>query len=205
MLKMQPELTEAMEINHFQAHLMKEALHRFRNINATNNRIVEDVLIVFRWKYVKFESRAAAEQKYQRLTIDPNTKCISDFLEESSEYAERAFAYNAQQMINSFLYAELPPHLKLSNNLAYLEKRHVGPDGSSSGKSTRISWHRIRRRTPHNDSNGIKEQRKKTVFPKTSYLCCKKLGHLTKDCRRKVRKEQEQKQYPTHKVEIFTP
>ena len=37
MLKMQPEMTEAMKINHFYAHLRKEALQTFRNISALNN------------------------------------------------------------------------------------------------------------------------------------------------------------------------
>ena len=36
MLKMQPEMTEAMKINHFHAHLRKEALQTFRNISAIN-------------------------------------------------------------------------------------------------------------------------------------------------------------------------
>ena len=47
MLKMQPEMTEAMKIKHFQAHLRKEALQTFRNISASNKRTLDDVLIVF--------------------------------------------------------------------------------------------------------------------------------------------------------------
>ena len=50
MLKLQPEMTEAMKINHFHAHLRKEALQTFRNINATNMKTLDDVLIVFRRK-----------------------------------------------------------------------------------------------------------------------------------------------------------
>ena len=52
MLKMQPEMTEAMKINHFHAHLRKEALQTFRNISALNKKTLDDVLIVFRRKYV---------------------------------------------------------------------------------------------------------------------------------------------------------
>ena len=47
MLKMQPEMTEAMKINHFHAHLRKEALQTFRNISAINKKTLDDVLIVF--------------------------------------------------------------------------------------------------------------------------------------------------------------
>ena len=42
-------------------------------------------------------------------------------MDELNEYAERAFGDNAQQMIDSLLYAKLPPHLKRSLNIAYLE------------------------------------------------------------------------------------
>ena len=47
MLKMQPEMTEAMKINHSHAHLRKEALQTFRNISAVNMKTLDDVLIVF--------------------------------------------------------------------------------------------------------------------------------------------------------------
>ena len=52
---------------------------------------------------------------------NPNSKALSDFLEKLSECAERAFGDNAQHMIDSLLYAKLPPHLKRPLNLAYLE------------------------------------------------------------------------------------
>ena len=76
---------------------------------------------MFRRKYVKPESQATAKHKWHKLTFDPNTKSLSDFLEELNECAERAFGDNAQRMIDSLLYAKLPPHLKRSLNLAYLE------------------------------------------------------------------------------------
>ena len=120
-LKRPPEMTEAMKINHFHAHLRKEALQTFRSISATNKKTLDDVLIVFRRKYVNPESQATAKHKWHKLTFDPNTKSLSDFLEELNECAERAFGDNAQHMIDSLLYAKLPPHLKRSLNLAYLE------------------------------------------------------------------------------------
>ena len=111
-LQMQPEMTEAMKINHFHAHLRKEALQTFRKIGALNKKTLDDVLIVFRRKNVKPESQATAKHKWHKLTFDPNTKSLPDFLEELNEYAERAFGDNAQHMIDSLLYAKLPPHLK---------------------------------------------------------------------------------------------
>ena len=79
------------------------------------------MIIVFRRKYVKPESQATAKHKWHKLTFDPNTKSLSDFIEELNECAERAFGDNAQHKIDSLLYAKLLPDLKRSLNLAYLE------------------------------------------------------------------------------------
>ena len=122
MLKMQPEMTEAMKINHFHAHLRKDALQIFRKISASNKKTLEDVLIVLRRKYVKPWKQATAKHKWHKLTFDPNTKSLSDFLEELNECAESSFGGNARHIINSLLYALLSPHLKRSLNLAFLEK-----------------------------------------------------------------------------------
>ena len=79
MLKMQPEMTEAMKIIHFHAHLRKEALQTFRNISTLNKKTLDDVLIVFRRKNVKPESQATAKHKWHKLTFHPNTKSLPDF------------------------------------------------------------------------------------------------------------------------------
>ena len=78
MLKMQPEMTEAMKIN-LSCRFKKEALQTFRNISASNKKTLDDVLIVFRRKYVKPESRATAKHKWHELTFDHNTEPLSDF------------------------------------------------------------------------------------------------------------------------------
>ena len=76
------------------------------------------MLSVLRREYVKPESQATAKHKWHKLTFDPNTKSLSDFLEELNECAERAFGDNAQHMIDSLLYAKLPPHFNWSLSLA---------------------------------------------------------------------------------------
>ena len=90
----------------------KKALQTFRNISASNNRTPDDVVIVFLQKYVKPEPQATAKHKWHKLTFDPNTKSLSDLLEQLKECAERAFGDNTQHLIDSVLYAKLPPHLK---------------------------------------------------------------------------------------------
>ena len=110
-----------MKINHFHSLLRKGALQTFRNINSINRQTLEDVLIIFRRKYVKPESQATAKHKWHRLTFDPTTMKLPDFLEELNQGAEKAFGENAKNMIDSLLYAKLPPKLKRSVNMARLE------------------------------------------------------------------------------------
>ena len=198
MLKMQPEMTEAMRINHFHAHLRKEALQTFRNMSASNKKTLDYVLIVFRRKYVKPESQATAKHKWQKLTFDPNTESLPEFLEELNECAERAFGENTQHMIDSLLYAKLPPHLKQSLNLAYLEngtydqtvahlERELELNGlENDGELTIPTMTAV----PPNDNQLNTEQ--------TKVVChyCKKPGHFIRDGRKRMRKEQEQRNDP---------
>ena len=198
MLKMQPEMTEAMKINHLHAHLRKEALQTFRKISASNKKTLDDVLIVFRRKYVKPESKATAKHKWYKLTFDPNTKSLPDILEELNECAERAFGENAQHMIDSLLYAILAPLLKRSLNLAYLEngtydqivahlERELDLSGlENDGELTIPTMIAI----PPNENQQNTEQ------TKTVCHYCKKPGHVVRDCRKRIRKEQKQRNDP---------
>ena len=140
MLKKQPETTEAVEMDKFYALLRKEALKIFRNMNATNKRTVEDVPIVVCRKHLKLESRATDKHDWHKLTFELNTKSLSDSREELYEYAEQAFGDQAQHLIDIFLYARIPTHLKRSIKLAYIEKctyeqivAHLGRELEISG------------------------------------------------------------------------
>ena len=120
MIKMQPDMTEAMKINHFHSLLRINALETFRNINTAKRQTLEDVLAVFRRKYVKPESQATAKHKWHKLVFDPNTMKLPDFLEELNQGADKAFGEHVQAMIDSLLYAKLPRKLKRSVNMARL-------------------------------------------------------------------------------------
>ena len=189
-------MTEAMKIN----HLRKEALQTFRSISALNKKTLDDVLIVFRRKYVKPESQATAKHKWHKLTFDPNTKSLPNFLEELNECAEKAFGDNAQHMIDSLLYAKLPPHLKRSLNLAYLEngtydqivahlERELELSSLENDGELKIP---LMAAVPPNDNQQNTEQ--------TKVVChyCKKPGHVIRDCRKRMKKEQEQRNHPSN-------
>ena len=137
-----------------------------------------------------------------QIQIRSHTKSLSEFLEELYECAERTFGDDAEHMIDSLLYAKLPPHLKRSLNLAYLEngtydqidahlERELELSGlENDGELTIPTMTAI----PPNDNQQNTEQYK--------IVCryCKKTrkpGHVIIDCRKILKKEQEQRNDPS--------
>ena len=202
-LRMQPNLTEDMKINHFHAHLRGLALKTFKNIQRTPTTTLEDILKVFRRKYVKPESSASAKHRFNRLSFDPEHQKLPDFLEELQESAEKAFGENAHQMIENLLYAKMPPHLKKSINHAYLENgtyeqivKHLEREMELNGleadeplvktQMTVTKKEQITEKTNKKPNDKTKKQTPKTVPDKTlkNDQCryCKETGHMMADC-----------------------
>ena len=202
-LRMQPNLTEEMKINHFHAHLRGLALKTFKNIQRTPSTTLEDILKVFRRKYVKPESSASAKHRFNRLFFDPENQKLPDCLEELQESAEKAFGDNAHQMIENLLYAKMPPHLKKSINQAYLENgtydqivKHLeremelnGLEADETSVKTQMTVTKKEQNTekPTKKQNEkSKAQTPKTVPNKTlkNDQCryCKETGHMMADC-----------------------
>ena len=200
MIKMQPEMTETMKINHFHSLLRKNALQTFRNINSANRQTLEDVLAVFRRKYVKPESQATAKHKWHKLVFDPNTMKLPDFLEELNQGAEKAFGENAQAMIDSLLYAKLPPKLKRSVNKARLEnasyeeivthlERELEINGLEGGDDITVPTMSTAP-TATRPGTGLLSS---GIDPNVTCNYCKKPGHVEDDCRKLKRKEEQRR------------
>ena len=202
-LRMQPNLTEDMKINHFHAHLRGLALKTFKNIQRTPNTTLEDILKVFRRKYVKPESSASAKHRFNRLSFDPEHQKLPDFLEELQESAEKAFGENAHQMIENLLYAKMPPHLKKSINQAYLENgtydqivKHLEREMELNGLEADEPLVKTQMSATKKEQNAEKTNKKqnekaKTQTPKTvpnktlkNDQCryCKETGHMMAEC-----------------------
>ena len=64
---------------------------------------------------------ATAKHKFQRLVFNPTNQKLIDFLDELQNLAKDAFGVAAQAIIEQFIYAKMPPHLKKSINQAHLE------------------------------------------------------------------------------------
>ena len=82
---------------------------------------MEENLTVFRRKYLKPQSLASAKHKFQRLVFNPANQKLIDFLDELQKLAKDAFGVAAQEVIEQFIYANMPSHLKESISLAHLE------------------------------------------------------------------------------------
>ena len=200
MIKMQPDMTETMRINHFHSLLQKNALQTFRNINTANRQTLEDILAVFRRKYVKAESQATAKHKWHRLVFDPNTMKLPDFLEELNQGAEKALGENAQSMIDSLLYAKLPPKLKRSVNMARLEnatyeeivtplERELELNGLEEGDDIPVPTMSTAP-TATRPGTGLLSS---GIDPNVTCNYCKKPGHVKDDCRKLKRKAEQRR------------
>ena len=64
---------------------------------------------------------ATAKYKFKRLVFNPANQKLIDFLDELQKLAKDAFGVAAQAIIEQFIYAKMPPHLKKSINQAHLE------------------------------------------------------------------------------------
>ena len=200
MIKMQPDMTETMKINHFHSLLRRNALQTFRNINSANRQTLEDILAIFRRKYVKPESQATAKHKWHKLVFDPNTMKLPNFLKELNQEAEKAFGEHAQAMIDSLLYAKLPPKLKRSVNMARLEnaayeeivthlERELELNGLEEGDDIHVPTMSTAP-TATRPGTGLLSS---GIDPNITCNYCKKPGHVKDDCRKLKRKEEQRR------------
>ena len=191
-LKIHNQLTEEDKINYFHSLMRGDALQTFKNIPSPNRENLVEILNVFRRKYVKPQSMATAKHKFQRLVFNPTNQKLIDFLDELQKLAKDAFGVAAQAIIEQFIYAKMPPHLKKSINQAHLE----------NGTYEQIVSH-LERELELNGLEAPDEMQINTVMqqdtrqnsekPKPTCHHCKKPGHYRNQCRQLKRgKDQAQ-------------
>ena len=120
-LKVHNQLTEEDEVKYFHSLMRGDALQTFKNISSPNRENLAEILTVFRRKYVKPQSMATAKHNFQQLVFNPANQKLIDFLDELQKLAKDAFGVASQAIIDQFIYAKMPPHLKKSINQAHLE------------------------------------------------------------------------------------
>ena len=189
-LKIHNQLTEEDRINYFHSLMRGDALQTFKNINGPTRENLGEILAVFRRKYVKPKSMATAKHKFQKLVFNPANQKLVDFLDELQKLAKDAFGIAAHAIIEQFIYAKLPPHLKKSINQAHLEngtyeqivthlERELELNGLEAPDELQINT------VSHNTVNANAERTKPTCH------YCKKRGHYKNQCRL-LKKQQDQ-------------
>ena len=159
-----------------------DALQTFKNITSPNRENLGEILTVFRRKYVKPQSIATAKYKFQQLVFNPANQKLIDFLDELQKLAKDAFGAAAQAIIEQFINAKVPPHLKKSINQAHLEngtyeqivshlERELELNGLEAPDEMTIDT--VRQQAPQQNFNK----------PKPTCHHCKKPGHYQNQCR----------------------
>ena len=187
-LKIQYQLTEEDKINYFHSLMRGDALQTFKNITTLSRENLAEILTVFRRKYVKPQSMATAKHKFERLVFNPANQKVIDFLDELQKLAKDAFGVAAQAIMEQFIYAKMPPHLKKSINQAHLE----------NGTYEQIVTH-LERELELNGLEAPDEMQLNTVTqqdtqhnsekPKPTCHHCKKPGHYRNQCRQLKREK----------------
>ena len=189
-LKIHNHLTEDYRINYFHSLMRGDALQTFKNINGPTRENLGEILAVFRRKYVKTQSMATAKHKFQKLVFNPANQKLVDFLDELQKLARDAFGKAAHAIIEQFIYAKMPPHLRKSINQAHLE------NGAYEQIVTHLEWELELKGLEAPDElpiNNRSQQRTNTNADRPKPTChrCKRPGHYRNQCRL-LNKQREQ-------------
>ena len=189
-LKIHNKLTEVDKMNYFHSLMCGDAVQTFKNITSPNREKLGEILTVLRRKYVKPQTMATAKQNFQRLGFNTANQKLVGFPDELQKLAKDAFGVAAQDMMEQFIYAKRPPHLKKSINQAHLENGtneqivlHLETELELKGLEApdEMPINTVTQQAPQQNS----EQPKPTCYH------CKKPGHNQNQCRQ-LKREKDQ-------------
>ena len=189
-LKIHNQLREEDKIYYFHSLMRGDALQTFKNIDSPNRENLTEILTVFRRKYVKPQSMSTAKHNFQRLVFFPANQNLIDFLYELQKLAKDAFGVAARAIIEQFIYAKMPPHLKNSISQAYLENGTYEQIMSHLGKELELNGSEAPDEMPINTVTQQAPQQN-SKKPKPTCYHCKKPSHYQKQCRQLKREKDE--------------
>ena len=181
-LKIHNQLTEDDRINYFHSLMRGDALQTFENINGPTRENLAEILAVFRRKDVKPQPMATAKHKFQKLVFNPANQKLVDFLDELQKLAKDAFGIAAHAIIEQFIYAKMPPHLKKSINRAHLENGTYEQIVTHLERELELNGLEAPDELPINNAS---QQPTNTNADRPKPTChhCKKPGHYRNQCR----------------------
>ena len=189
-LKIHNQLTEYDRINYFHSLMNGDALQTFKNTDGPTRENLGEILAVFRRKYVKPQSMATAKHKFQKLVFNPANQRLVVFLDELQKLAKDAFGIAAHAIIEQFIYAKMPPHLKKSINQAHLENGTYEQIVTHLERELELNGLEAPDELPINNVSQ-KPTNTNADRPKPTCHHCKKPGHYRNQCRL-LKKQREQ-------------
>ena len=133
---------------------------------------------------------ATAKHKVQKLVFNPANQKLVDFLDELQKQAKHAFGIAAHAIIEQFIYAKMPPHLKKSINQAHLENGTCEQIVTHLERELELNGLEALNELP---INNVSQQPTNTNADRTNPTChrCKKPGNYRNQCRL-LKKQREQ-------------
>ena len=167
-----------------------DALQTFKNITSPNRENFGEILTVFRRKYVKPQSMVTAKHKFQRLIFNPANQKLIDFLDELQKLAKDAFGVASQAIIEQFIYAKMPPHLRESINQAHLKNGTKEQIVLHLEKELKLTGLEAPDESPINTVTQQATQQNPNK-PRPTCYHCKKPGQYQNQCRQLKRKKDQ--------------
>ena len=133
---------------------------------------------------------ATAKHKFQKLVLNPANQKFVDFLDELQQLVKDAFGIAAHAIVEQFIYAKMPPHLKKSINQAHLENGTYEQIVTHLERELELNGLEAPDELPINNVN---QQITNTKADRPIPTChhCKKPGHYRSQCRL-LKKQREQ-------------
>ena len=117
-LIIQNHLTEEGRINYFDSLMRKGALQTIKIVSNPTRENLREMLAVFRGNYVKLQSIATANCRFQKLVFNPANQILAYFPTEFQKLAKDVSWIAAHAIIEQFIHAKMPPCLRKPLNQA---------------------------------------------------------------------------------------
>ena len=180
-LKIHNQLTEDDRIKYFHSLMRGDALQSFNYNNGPTGENLEEILPVFRRKYIKPQTMAEGKHKSQKLVFNPANQNLVDFLNELQKLAKDALRIAAHAIIEPFKFAKRAPHLKKSKNQAHLENGTYEQIVTHLEREVELNGLEALDELP---INNVSQQPANTNADRPKPTChhCKKPGHYRNQC-----------------------
>ena len=133
---------------------------------------------------------ATAKHIFQKLVFNPANQKLVDFLDQLQKLAKNAFGIAAHAIIEQFIYAKMPPHLKNLKNQAHLVNGTYEQIVTHLERELELNGLEAPDELP---INKVSQQPTNTNADRPRPTChhCKNPGHYRNQCRL-LKKEREQ-------------